>query len=132
MLAGKETEGFSPRADATLTNRSVRRGSPNSAAPKVSTAHASAFCNVSVFIPLSPLLFCAPLFFNVRLPYKCQDVMGTLTSEGNRHQAKSSSRSREEALRGIGLFLARIHRTPFHTATDHVKEFLLCQRPMHC
>src|SRR5882762_7679669 len=72
MLAGKETEGFSPRADATLTNRSVRRGSPNSAAPKVSTAHASAFCNVSVFIPLSPLLFCAPLFFNVRLPYKCQ------------------------------------------------------------
>src|SRR5437588_10776660 len=72
MLAGKETEGFSPRAEATLTNRSVRRGSPNSAAPKVSTAHASAFCNVSVFIPLAPLLFFAPLFFNVRLPYKCQ------------------------------------------------------------
>jgi hypothetical protein len=65
MLAGKETEGFSPRADATLTNRSVRRGSPNSAAPKVSTAHASAFCNVSIFIPLAPLLFFAPLFFNV-------------------------------------------------------------------
>src|SRR5882762_11272352 len=78
MLAGKETEGFSPRADATLTNRSVRRGSPNSAAPKVSTAHASAFCNVSVFIPLSPLLFCAPLFFNVRLPYKCQIIIRLL------------------------------------------------------
>ena len=50
---------------------------------------------------------------------------------GNTHQAKSSARSREQALRGIGLFLARIHRTSFHTVTDDVKEFLLCQGPIH-
>src|SRR5882762_2027219 len=82
----------SRRADATLTNRSVRRGSPNSAAPKVSTAHASAFCNVSVFIPLSPLLFCAPLFFNVRLPYKCQCVnpVGRVQVRSRKRQEKHS------------------------------------------
>ena len=44
ILAGKETEGFSPNAEATFTSRSVRRGSPNSAAPNVSTAHSSTFC----------------------------------------------------------------------------------------
>lgn len=50
---------------------------------------------------------------------------------GNPHQAKSSSRSGEQALRGVGLFLVSIHRTPFQTATDDVKEVLLCQRPLH-
>src|SRR5271169_3898678 len=83
MLAGNETEGFSPKAEASLTNRSVRRTSPNSAAPKVSTAHSSGFCNVFVFIPSSPLLFVAPLFFNVRLPYNSRfDHFWTRFPEG--------------------------------------------------
>src|SRR5260370_13446817 len=50
---------------------------------------------------------------------------------GNRHQAKSSARSSEQALRGIGTFLASIHGTAFHTETHDVKEFLLCERPIH-
>jgi hypothetical protein len=31
-------------------------------------------------------------------------------SQGNTHQAKSSTGSQKQALRGVGLFLARIHR----------------------
>src|SRR5260370_25441157 len=50
---------------------------------------------------------------------------------GNTHQAKSSARSSEQALRGIGTFLASIHGTAFHTETHDVKEFLLCERPIH-
>ena len=59
-------------------------------------------------------------------------VGGPALVEGaNTHQAKGSSRSSEQALRGIEAFLASIHGTAFHTATDDVKEFLLCKRPMH-
>src|SRR5260370_12187680 len=50
---------------------------------------------------------------------------------GNTHQAKNSARSSEHALRGIGTFLASIHGTAFHTETHDVKEFLLCERPIH-
>src|SRR5258708_3753375 len=56
---------------------------------------------------------------------------GTARTRGNRHQAKSSARSSEQALRGIGTFLASIHGTAFHTETHDVKEFLLCERPIH-
>src|SRR5258708_19792833 len=52
--------------------------------------------------------------------------------QGKAHQAKRSVRSREQAFRSIGSFLARIHRRAVKTAADHAKEFLLCQRPMHC
>ena len=54
-----------------------------------------------------------------------------LQAMGNRHQAKNSARIREEALRGIGTFLASVDRTPSHTTTDDVKEFLLSKRPFH-
>src|SRR5260370_32733252 len=54
-----------------------------------------------------------------------------LFKAGNTHQAKSSARSSEQALRGIGTFLASIHGTAFHTETHDVKEFLLCETPIH-
>src|SRR5207249_3000667 len=59
-----ETEGFSPKTAAIFTNRSVRRGSPKSAAPKVSTAHSSAFSSSLTFMTRSPLLIHAPFFTN--------------------------------------------------------------------
>src|SRR5205814_10481052 len=64
ILLGKETEGFSPKTAAIFTNRSVRRGSPKSAAPKVSTAHSSAFSSSLTFMTRSPLLIHAPFFTN--------------------------------------------------------------------
>jgi hypothetical protein len=59
---GNEADGLLANALATLIKRSVRRRSPHSTAPNVSTAHFSTFSGSVRFIASSPLLLLAPLF----------------------------------------------------------------------
>src|SRR6266480_2934213 len=57
MLSGKDADGFSAIALAIFTRRSVRRRSPNSAVPNVSTAHFSGCSSPAMSICLTPFVY---------------------------------------------------------------------------
>src|SRR2546429_6345340 len=57
MLSGKDADGFSAIALAIFTRRSVRRRSPNSAVPNVSTAHLSGCSSPAMSICLTPFVY---------------------------------------------------------------------------
>src|SRR6266480_5630269 len=59
MLSGKDADGFSAIALAIFTRRSVRRRSPNSAVPNVSTAHFSGCSSPAMSICFAPFVYIA-------------------------------------------------------------------------
>ena len=77
MLSGKDADGFSAMAVAILTRRSVRRRSPNSVVPKVSTAHVSGCSSPSVSISLAPLLYTVSPSSLPEYVLTCQGQKGT-------------------------------------------------------